>query len=40
MAPCYGRAPRGQRVYTQQRRNYGKNRTLLTGFRLDGMTEA
>jgi transposase len=40
MAPRYGRAPRGQRVYTQQRRNYGKNMTLLTGLRLDGMTDA
>lgn len=40
MASRYGRAPRGQRVYTQQRRNYGKNMTLLTGLRLDGMTEA
>ena len=32
--------PRGQRVYVKQRRNYGKNMTLLAGLRLDGMTEA
>jgi transposase len=36
----YGRAPRGQRVYVKQRRNYGKNMSLLAGLRLDGMTEA
>ena len=40
MTPRYGRAPRGQRVYTQARRNYGKNMTLLAGLRLDGMSEA
>lgn len=36
----YGRAPRGQRVYVKQRRNWGKNMTLLAGMTLDGMTEA
>jgi transposase len=36
----YGRAPRGQRVYVKQRRNYGQNVTLLAGLRLGGMTEA
>jgi len=36
----YGRAERGQRVYVKQRRNYGKNVTLLAGLRLDGMSEA
>jgi len=40
MARRYGRAPRGQRVYTRQRRNYGKNMTLLTGLSLAGMTDA
>jgi transposase len=40
MVPRYGRAPRGQRVYVQQRRNYGKNMTLLAGMSLQGMTEA
>ncbi len=38
MARRYGRAPGGQRVYVKQRRNYGKNMTLLAGLRLDGMT--
>src|SRR3972149_3613400 len=32
--------PRGQRVYVKQRRNYGKNMTLLAGLRLDGMTDS
>jgi transposase len=36
----YGRAPRGQRVYVKQRRNRGKNMTLLAGITLDGMTES
>lgn len=36
----YGRAPRGERVYVKQRRNYGQNVTLLAGLRLDGMTDA
>ena len=36
----YGRAPRGQRVYVKQRRNYGKNMSLLAGLRLDGMTDS
>jgi transposase len=40
MARRYGRAPRGQRVYVKQRRNYGKNMTLLAGLRLDGMTDS
>ena len=40
MARRYGRAPRGQRVYVKQRRNYGKNMTLLAGLTLDGMTES
>jgi transposase len=38
MARRYGRAPRGQRVYVKQRRNFGKNMTLLAGLTLDGMT--
>ena len=36
----YGRAPRGERVYVKQRRDYGQNVTLLAGLRLDGMTES
>lgn len=40
MARRYGRAPRGQRVYVKQRRNYGKNMTLLAGLTLDDMTES
>jgi transposase len=40
MARRYGRAPRGQRIYVKQRRNYGKNVTLLAGWRLEGMTES
>jgi transposase len=36
----YGRAPRGQRVPVKQRRNYGKNMSLLAGLRLDGMTDS
>lgn len=36
----YGRAPRGQRVYVKQRRNWGKNMTRLAGMTLDGMTES
>lgn len=40
MARRYGRAPRGQRVYVKQRRNYGRNMTLLAGLTLDGMTES
>lgn len=38
MVPRYARAPRGERAYATQRRNYGKNVTLLTGLTLDGMT--
>ena len=40
MARRFGRAPRGQRVYVKQRRNYGKNMTLLAGLTLNGMTES
>ncbi len=40
MTRRYGRAPRGQRVYVKQRRNYGKNMTLLAGLTLDGMTDS
>lgn len=40
MARRYGRAPRGQRVLVKQRRNYGKNMSLLAGLRLDGMTDS
>ena len=38
MTSAYARAPRGQRAYAQQRRNYGKNMTLLAGLRLEGMS--
>jgi len=34
----YARAPQGQRAYSQPRRNYGTNVTLLAGLSLDGMT--
>ena len=37
MTRRYARAPRGQRAYAKQRRNYGKNITLLAGLRLEGM---
>jgi transposase len=37
MTSRYARAPRGQRAYARQRRNYGKNITLLAGLRLEGM---
>ncbi len=37
MTSRYARAPRGQRAFAQQRRNYGKNITLLAGLRLEGM---
>ncbi len=39
MASHYARAPRGQRAFAKQRRNYGKNITitLLAGLRLEGM---
>jgi len=37
MTSRYARAPRGQRAYAKQRRNYGKNITLLAGLRLDGL---
>ncbi len=40
MARRYGRAPRGQRVHVQQRRNYGKNISLLAGLTLEGMTDS
>lgn len=38
MTSAYARAPRGERAYAQQRRNYGKNMTLLAGLRLEGMS--
>lgn len=38
MVPKYARAPKGQRAYATQRRNYGQNVTLLAGLTLDGMT--
>lgn len=38
MTSRYGRAPRGARAYASQRRNTGKNMTLLAGITLDGMT--
>lgn len=38
MIPKYARAPRGERAYATQRRNYGKNVTLRAGLTLDGMT--
>lgn len=37
MTSAYARAPRGERAYAAQRRNYGKNMTLLAGLRLDGI---
>lgn len=37
MTSAYGRAPRGERAYASQPRNYGKNMTLLAGLRLDGI---
>lgn len=37
MTSRYARAPRGQRAFAKQRRNYGKNITLLAGLRLEGM---
>lgn len=37
MMPRYARAPRGQRAYAKQRRNYGKNVTLLAGLTLNGI---
>jgi transposase len=40
MARRYGRAPRGQRVYVKQRRNYGKNMTLLASLTLEGMSDS
>ena len=38
MTSPYARAPRGQRAYTQQPRNYGKNMSWLAGLRLEGMS--
>lgn len=38
MTSAYARAPRGERADAQQRRNYGKNMTLLAGLRLDGIS--
>jgi len=40
MIPLYGRSPRGNRVYDQVIRNYGKNVTLLASMNLDGMQAA
>src|SRR5947208_15356164 len=37
MTNRFARAPRGQRAYAKQQRNYGKNITLLAGLRLEGM---
>ena len=38
MTSPYARAPRGERAYAQQPRNYGKNMTLLAGLRLEGIS--
>ena len=38
MSSPYARAPRGERAYATQRRNTGKNMTLLAGITLKGMT--
>jgi len=38
MASRYARSARGQRAYAAQRRNTGKNMTLLAGITLEGMT--
>jgi len=38
MSSPYARAPRGERAYATQRRNTGKNMTLLAGITLAGMT--
>jgi len=38
MTSAYARAPRGERAYAQQQRNYGQNMTLLAGLRLEGMS--
>src|SRR4051812_39016393 len=38
MTAAYARAPRGERAYAQQPRNYGKNMTLLAGLRLEGIS--
>lgn len=40
MQSAYGRALRGQRAWVKQRRNYGKNITLLAGLTLEGMSAA
>lgn len=37
MSTAYGRSPRGQRVYSSQRRNYGQNVSLIASLRLSGM---
>jgi transposase len=40
MSPRYARAPRGQRAYVRQPRNYGQNISLLASLRLTGMGAA
>ena len=37
LAPLYGYAPRGQRLYLSVPRNRGKNTTLLSSMSLEGM---
>jgi len=37
LAPLYGYAPRGQRLYLWVPRNRGKNTTLLSSMSLEGM---
>jgi transposase len=38
MLSNFARAPRGQRAYVRQRRNWGKNITLLAGLNLEGIS--
>jgi transposase len=40
MVSEYARAPCGQRAFVKQRRNYGKNITLLGGLTLEGISAA
>lgn len=40
MVPLYGRSWRGQRVYDQSIRNYGKNITLLASLTVEGIQSA
>ena len=37
LAPLYGYAPRGQRLYLSVPRNRGENTTLLSSMSLEGM---